>query len=78
MPIYEYQCKFCARPHDALQKISDEPLVTCPHCGKAGLTKIISKTAGFDLKGTGWYMHGFKDKAAAAPSTETKSAPAAQ
>ncbi|MFV0477154.1 MAG: FmdB family zinc ribbon protein [Parahaliea sp.] len=59
MPIYEYQCESCGQPHEALQKISDEPLVVCPACGRTSLKKKIS-AAGFRLKGGGWYETDFK------------------
>ena len=59
MPIYEYQCAACEESHDALQKLSDEPLVDCPTCGKPELKKRIS-AAGFRLTGGGWYETDFK------------------
>jgi len=33
MPIYEYACNNCDHVRDALQKMSDPPLVDCPECG---------------------------------------------
>ena len=59
MPIYEYQCQACGNEHEALQKMSAEPLVTCPACNKPELMKKIS-AAGFRLKGGGWYETDFK------------------
>lgn len=59
MPIYEYQCQNCGNELEALQKISDEPLVECPECGEAGLKKKVSAAA-FRLKGGGWYETDFK------------------
>ena len=59
MPIYEYQCQSCNHGMEALQKLSDEPLVDCPECGQASLKKKIS-AAGFRLKGSGWYETDFK------------------
>lgn len=59
MPIYEYQCQDCGDVHEALQKISDEPLSLCPACGKPGLQKKVSAAA-FRLKGGGWYETDFK------------------
>ena len=59
MPIYEYQCQACGDEHEALQKMSAEPLVTCPACDKPELKKKIS-AAGFRLKGNGWYETDFK------------------
>ncbi len=59
MPIYEYRCEHCGHEMEALQKISDAPLVDCPACGQASLKKLIS-AAGFRLKGGGWYETDFK------------------
>ena len=59
MPIYEYRCEACEGHHEALQKLSDAPLVRCPHCGKDSLKRQIS-AAGFRLKGGGWYETDFK------------------
>ncbi|MEY4717403.1 MAG: hypothetical protein RL563_21 [Pseudomonadota bacterium] len=62
MPIYEYQCNACGHEHEALQKLSAEPLVVCPACNEAELKKKIS-AAGFRLKGGGWYETDFKSGA---------------
>lgn len=59
MPIYEYRCNECQHEVEALQKISDPPLVTCPACGKDALSKLVS-AAGFQLKGSGWYVTDFR------------------
>ena len=59
MPIYEYQCGGCGHSLEALQKISDAPLLDCPACGSANLQKLVS-AASFRLKGGGWYETDFK------------------
>ena len=59
MPIYEYQCQSCGEETEVIQKLSDEPLVDCPRCGKAALKKKVSAAA-FRLKGGGWYETDFK------------------
>lgn len=61
MPIYEYKCQNCGYQFEQLQKISDKPLKTCPKCKKPKLQKLVS-SAGFALKGTGWYVTDFKNK----------------
>jgi len=61
MPIYEYRCQSCAHELEALQKLSDQPLVDCPSCGQASLKKKVS-AAGFRLKGGGWYETDFKSQ----------------
>jgi predicted nucleic acid-binding Zn ribbon protein len=42
-----------------MQKLSEDPLKTCPNCKNDSLTKRIS-AAGFRLKGGGWYETDFK------------------
>ena len=59
MPIYEYACNNCDHALDALQKISDAPLVDCPECGEPALRKLLSAPR-FRLKGQGWYETDFK------------------
>ena len=59
MPIYEYECKACGHRQEAIQKMSDDPLVDCPACNKPELKKLVSAPA-FRLKGSGWYETDFK------------------
>ena len=59
MPIYEYACKKCGHTLDALQKMSDDPLVDCLECGEPQLKRLISAPR-FRLKGEGWYETDFK------------------
>jgi len=70
MPVYEYQCTKCGQIQEALQKISDSPLETCPSC-KGHLKKLISQST-FHLKGSGWYV---TDYGGAKTGIETKSGP---
>ena len=59
MPFYEYLCQACGQHHEAMQKMSEAPLTTCPHCGKSKLKRLISAPV-FRLKGGGWYETDFK------------------
>lgn len=59
MPIYAYRCESCGFEKDALQKMSDAPLTVCPSCGAATLRKQVT-AAGFQLKGSGWYVTDFR------------------
>lgn len=77
MPIYEYHCSSCGFQKDHLQKLRDEPLTTCPACGKETYAKALT-AAGFQLKGTGWYATDFKGgNTASAPAKNDPPAPAA-
>ena len=59
MPIYEYTCSHCGHQLEAIQKISDDPLLLCPNCDKNGLKKQVTAPS-FRLKGSGWYETDFK------------------
>jgi putative FmdB family regulatory protein len=59
MPIYAYKCASCGFAKDVLQKISDAPLTDCPQCGAQAFSKQIT-AAGFQLKGSGWYVTDFR------------------
>ena len=59
MPIYAYRCSACGHAKDALQKMSDPPLTTCPACGAEAFSKQVT-AAGFQLKGSGWYVTDFR------------------
>lgn len=79
MPIYAYKCESCGHAKDVLQKMSDDPLSVCPACGQASFKKQLT-SAGFQLKGSGWYVTDFREgnkPAAAAPSTTADSTAAA-
>ncbi|AEG70222.1 FmdB family zinc ribbon protein [Ralstonia solanacearum] len=59
MPIYAYQCDACGHAKDVLQKMSDAPLTDCPACGASAFKKQLT-AAGFQLKGSGWYVTDFR------------------
>lgn len=59
MPIYAYRCTTCGHAQDVLQKISDPVLTVCPACGASTYAKQVT-AAGFQLKGSGWYVTDFR------------------
>ncbi len=70
MPIYEYECGKCGKTIEVIQKMSDKPLKKHEGCGGA-LTKLIS-AAGFQFKGTGWYVTDYARKESKSESTDSK------
>ncbi|MDB5790113.1 MAG: FmdB family transcriptional regulator [Massilia sp.] len=86
MPIYAYRCDECGFSKDVLQKISDPVLTTCLSCGKPAFKKQVT-AAGFQLKGSGWYVTDFRGgktpatgsapATGAAPANGAAAAPAA-
>src|SRR4051794_38318127 len=71
MPIYAYKCGSCGHAKDVLQKISDAPLTTCPVCGAEAFSKQVT-AAGFQLKGSGWYVTDFRNGNSGAGSAPAK------
>ena len=73
MPIYAYRCGTCGHAKDVLQKISDPLLTVCPACGAETFTKQVT-AAGFQLKGSGWYVTDFRggNKTSEAPVADAK------
>jgi putative FmdB family regulatory protein len=74
MPIYAYRCSACGHAKDVLQKLSDPVLSTCPACGAEAFAKQLT-AAGFQLKGSGWYVTDFKGGAAAPAPAAAAAAP---
>ena len=60
MPIYAYRCAACGHAKDVLQKMSDAPLTVCPSCAAPRFEKQVT-AAGFQLKGSGWYVTDFRE-----------------
>jgi putative FmdB family regulatory protein len=83
MPIYAYRCDECGFAKDVLQKVSDPVLTTCLSCAKPSFKKQVT-AAGFQLKGTGWYVTDFRGGntpptgTANAPGADQAAAPAAE
>ena len=59
MPIYAYRCSNCGHAQDVLQRMSDPVLSVCPACGQPAYVKQVT-AAGFQLKGSGWYVTDFR------------------
>jgi putative FmdB family regulatory protein len=59
MPIYAYRCSNCGHAQDVLQRMADPVLTACPACGQATYVKQVT-AAGFQLKGSGWYVTDFR------------------
>ncbi len=60
MPLYEYQCKKCHSLTERIQKFSDPPLTTCPHCG--GEVEQLLSAPAVQFKGSGWYVTDYARK----------------
>lgn len=76
MPIYAYRCEACGFAKDVLQSISAAPLTDCESCGKPEFRKQLT-AAGFQLKGSGWYVTDFRNGATQAAKAEAGATDAA-
>ena len=74
MPTYDYQCSE-GHSFELFQKMSDEPVASCPECG-AEARRQISGGAGFLFKGDGFYITDYRSddykKKASADKGESK------
>jgi len=68
VPIYEYRCNACGHEFERWQKITENPVRTCPRCRKRKVERLLSQTS-FQLKGSGWYVTEYgKGSSGATPS----------
>lgn len=78
MPTYVYRCDSCAHSFELFQKMSDDPIDTCPEC-EARVRRVIHPV-GVVFKGSGWYINdsksakGSSNEAHAAKSDTSESA----
>jgi putative FmdB family regulatory protein len=61
MPTYEYECKKCSVVFEVFQKITEEPIKTCPEC-KGPVRRLIGSGIGVIFKGSGFYTTDYKNK----------------
>ena len=59
MPTYVYRCSKCHCDLEIVQKISADPLSSCPRCHEEGLRRVPTVGGGIVLQGTGWYKSDY-------------------
>lgn len=74
MPTYDYKCDKCG-VFEHVQKITEEPMKHCPHCG--GKVKRLISGAGIIFKGSGFHVTDYKKEKKTEAPKETKSSPKA-
>lgn len=73
MPTYGYRCGTCGHQFEIIQRISDEPLTTCPNC-QGKLAKILYPV-GISFKGSGFYTTDYKDSGKSSETSSNGSSP---
>ncbi len=79
MPTYDYRCQSCGSRFEVWQKITDEPVETCPTCG--GPVRRVLYPVGLVFKGSGFYKTDHRDSSSASVAsgdTSSKGATAAE
>ncbi|HKC20359.1 MAG TPA: zinc ribbon domain-containing protein [Candidatus Dormibacteraeota bacterium] len=77
MPTYGYRCTACGHQFEVFQRMSADPVSTCPNC-QGKVTRILYPT-GVVFKGSGYYSTDYKASGSGSsgngsgPSTEGKS-----
>ena len=71
MPTYEYKCIQCEEVFEFFQKITDEPIKTCPVCS-GELNRLISGGMGVIFKGSGFYTTDYKNSSHKSYSAQDK------
>ncbi len=60
MPTYQYK-REDGSTFEVTQKMSDDPLTTCPETGQQ-VKRVITGGSGVVFKGDGWYVTDYKNK----------------
>jgi putative FmdB family regulatory protein len=71
VPTYEYKCSQCEELFEFFQKITDEPIKTCPVCN-GELNRLISGGMGVIFKGSGFYTTDYKNSSHKAFDSKNK------
>ena len=73
MPTYDFECSKCGHRFELFQKMTDEPVGTCPKC-KGTSERLIGTGIGIIFKGKGFYHTDYKNKDAdSAPCRKSES-----
>jgi putative FmdB family regulatory protein len=73
MPIYTYLCDACKKHLEIEQKISAEPEIVCPECGKEALKRVPPKEVSIQFKGSGFYKTDYTQLGKEKPSNDKES-----
>ncbi|MBM3960154.1 MAG: zinc ribbon domain-containing protein [SAR202 cluster bacterium] len=75
MPIYDYKCSSCGKTFETRQSFYDDPVASCPVCGKSAERQITAVAVHF--KGSGFYKTDYGSSSRSSngngKSTDTKS-----
>lgn len=70
MPTYVYRCDDCNHQFELFQRMSDDPIDTCPNC-QSKVRRVIHPV-GVVFKGSGWYINDSRAKNSTESSSDAK------
>jgi putative FmdB family regulatory protein len=76
MPTYGYRCGNCGHQFEIVQRISEEPLTTCPKC-QGKLSKMLYPV-GISFKGSGFYTTDYKGAGNGSAGSSNGSTPSSE
>ena len=62
MARYDYKCSVCAHIQEVSHGMCESPEIVCGSCGQKSMSKMISKSLNFILKGASWSGKNAKEK----------------
>lgn len=62
MPTYDYKCDPCGYTFEVQHKMTDDPVIVCPQCGKI-VHQVFSAGFGLNFTGKGFYQTDTQKKA---------------
>ena len=62
MPTYAYNCPDCGFERDIVQKITAQPIDTCPECKSKNFRRGPGGGQGLIFKGSGFYITDYARK----------------
>jgi putative FmdB family regulatory protein len=72
MPLYEYECESCGIHFERKERMTEEPLKTCPEC--SGPVHRLIHPVGIIFKGSGFYCTDNRSSSTlGTPKSESKS-----
>ncbi len=70
MPTYVYRCDSCSSQFEIIQRMSDDPIKTCPDC--VGQVRRVIHPVGVVFKGSGWYINDSRPSTSSADTESSK------
>ena len=60
MPTYDYECDACQHTWELFQRITEDPVKSCPKCKKKKARRLFGTGAAIMFKGSGFYETDYR------------------